>query len=303
MDRAPHARHGKLPAYRRLRTKSGQLIDKLAGPRIPAVGLSFRGRQRNAGSPRAEGELKAELAVRQAELELRESQQALEKLTLRAPRGGLVVYREIWGGSGMKKVQIGDTPWPGMPVVGIPDLSVMQAKTIVNEVDISKVEQDQNVIITVDALEGATYYGKITRLAALARREESTNVKVFDVEVTIDSTDGALRPGMTSECRLIIDRIPDAVSVPLQSVFQKDGKTLVYVMGAGGARAREVVVGPKSSDRIVIEEGLEAGEHVCLRDPTVPLEEIGGESEPTVPTSQPKPTSSRRSGGRMVIIG
>ena len=43
--------------------------------------------------------MKAELAVRQAELELRESQQALEKLTLRAPRGGLVVYREIWGGS------------------------------------------------------------------------------------------------------------------------------------------------------------------------------------------------------------
>jgi len=247
--------------------------------------------------------MKAELAVRQAELEVRESEQALEKLTLRAPRGGLVVYQEVWSGSGMKKVQIGDTPYPGMPVIGIPDLSVMQAKTTVNEVDISKVDRDQNVIITVDALEGATYYGKITRLAALARREESTNVKVFDVEVTIDSTDGALRPGMTCECRLILDRIPEAVSVPLQSVFQKEGKTLVYVAGAGGPRAREVKVGPKSSDRIVVEEGLGAGERVCLRDPTIPLEEIGGESESSTPQSQSKPPTRRRSGGRMLIIG
>lgn len=246
--------------------------------------------------------MKAELAVRQAQLELRESRQALEKLTLRAPRGGLVVFKEIWSGSGMKKVQVGDTPWPGMPVIGIPDLSVMQAKTTVNEVDISKVEQGQNVIITVDALEGATYYGKITRLAALARREESTNVKVFDVEVTIDSTDGALRPGMTSVCRLILDRIPGAISVPLQSVFQKEGRTLVYVMGTGGPRVREVAVGPKSSDRIVIQEGLGQGERVCLRDPTIPLDEIGGEPETTSAAVQPKPPARRRSEGRMLII-
>ena len=247
--------------------------------------------------------MKAELNVRQAELELREAQQRLDKLTLRAPIDGLVVYKEIWGGSGMKKVQVGDTPWPGMPVIGIPDLSVMQAKTTVNEVDISKIEKEQNAIITVDALEGATYYGKITRLAALARREESTNVKVFDVEVTIDSTDGALRPGMTCDCRIITERIPEALSIPLQSVFQKEGKTVVYVMGVRGPFAREVVVGPKSSDRIVILEGLEVDDRVCLRDPTVPLEEIGGEGESTTPQPQPKSKSGSRSGGRMVIIG
>ena len=72
--------------------------------------------------------VKAELNVRQAEMELREAQQALDNLTLRAPIDGLVVYREIWKGSGTEKVQVGDTPWPGMPVIGIPDLSVMQAK-------------------------------------------------------------------------------------------------------------------------------------------------------------------------------
>ena len=240
--------------------------------------------------------MKAELNVRQAEMELKEAEQALDQLTLRAPIDGLVVYREIWSGTGLKKVQVGDTPWPGMPVIGIPDLSIMQAKMTVNEVDISKLEKDQNAIITVDALEGKTYYGKVTRVAALARREESTNVKVFDVEVTLDSTDGELRPGMTCGCQIITGRIQDVMSIPLQAVFQREDTTVVYVMGSRSPRLREVTIGVQSSDRIVILAGLEEGEKVCLRDPTVPLEEVGGESE-TVTTKPTKKVNTRSQSG------
>ena len=243
--------------------------------------------------------MKAELNVRQAEVELKEAVEALDKLTVTAPISGLVVYKEIWGGSGMKKVQVGDSPFMRMPIIGIPDLSVMQAKMTVNEVDISKIEKGQNAIITVDALEGRPYYGKITRVAALARREESTNVKVFDVEVTLDSTDGELRPGMTSNCRIITGRIQDALSVPLQAVFQKEDTTVVYVMGGRSPKIRGVRLGAMSSNYVVIEEGLEEGEQVCLRDPTIPLEEIGGESETVAPPSRPTRSSQRRGSGNV----
>jgi HlyD family secretion protein len=235
--------------------------------------------------------MKAELAVRQAEMELKEAQQRLEKLTLRAPIDGLVVYKEIWKGSGRGKVQVGDTPWPGMPIIGIPDLSMMMAKVTVNEVDISRIEKGQNAIMTVDALEGDSYYGKIRRVATLARREESTNRKVFDVEVAVDSTDGRLRPGMTCDCRIITGRITDAMSVPLQAVFQREDTTVVYKMGSRTPRMQEVKLGAMSSDYIVIEEGLKEGDRVCLRDPTLPLEEIGGEGEVV---SKPKTTRSKR---------
>ncbi len=246
--------------------------------------------------------MRAELNVRQAEAELKEAETALNALVMTAPISGLVVYKEIFTSSGMKKVQVGDSPWPGMPILGIPDLSIMQAKTNVNEVDISKVEKGQNVIVTVDALEGKSYYGKITRVAALARREISTNVKVFDVEVTLDSTDGQLRPGMTSVCRIITGRIPDALSIPLQAVFQKDGKTVVYVMHGVKPRMQEVKVGTKSSDKIVILEGLEEGDEVCLRDPTVPLEEVGGEGESVTPqTAKPKPKTRQNQSVRIMM--
>ncbi len=242
--------------------------------------------------------MKAELEVRQAEIKLKDVENALDKLTIRAPKDGLVVYKKIWSGAGMKKVQIGDSPWPGMPIIGIPDLSLMQASTIVNEVDISRIEKGQNVIITVDAIEGKVYYGKISRVAPLARREETTNVKVFDVEVTIDSTDVQLLPGMTCQCQVITGRIQDVVSIPLQAVFQKEGETVVYVMGPRSYKKREVKVGAKNNDRIIIVEGLEEGESVCLRDPTVPLEEIGSEIEGT---SQPKVKSKSQNVQRVIM--
>ncbi len=239
---------------------------------------------------------KAELAVRQAEAELREDEKNLDALTITAPINGLVVYQEIPSNTGMKKLQIGDSPWHGMAVMKIPDMSTMMARTTVNEVDIADVQKGNNVIITVEALEGKQYYGHIDRLATLARRERETNIKVFDVDVVIDSTDGELRPGMTCECRIITGRIPDVLYVPLQCVFQKDGKTVVYVMKSSGPKMREVKVGPKNSDYIVIEAGLESGEPICLRDPTKPIQSVGGEEGATETPAAPAPRKQEPSG-------
>ena len=241
-------------------------------------------------------ELKSsELDVRQARAELAEAENNLAKLTITAPTDGMVVYLETWTGSGMRKVQIGDTPFPGMPVMSIPDLSKMKADVTVNERDINKIKLGLNAIITVDALEGMNFYGQISRVATLAKRDDATNAKVFEVEVKIDSSGDKLRPGMTCDCRIIVNRIENALFVPLQSVFQKEGKTVIYVREGRRAKEREVVTGIKSSDYVVIKEGLEQGEKVCLRDPTIPLEEIGGEAISTESKKKsPKPSGTVR---------
>ena len=239
---------------------------------------------------------KAQLNVNQVKINLAEAQQALERLTLSAPIDGMVVYEEIFSTSGRKKVAIGDTPFPGMPIIKLPDLSVMIIQGTVKEADINKIEKGQNVIATFEALEGKSYYGKLTRVAALARRDESTNTKVFDIEATLDSTMGELRPGMTCDMTIITDRIEDVLSVPLQSVFQKEDTTVVYVMGSRGPNMREVKVGTQSTNFIVVEGGLNEGELVCLRDPTVPLQEIGGESQPVVQQTQITRTTTNTEG-------
>ncbi len=217
---------------------------------------------------------KAELKVKQAEMNLQQAQEVLDALTLTAPKSGMVVLQYIWTPNGREKVKVGDTLYRGRPLINIPDLSVMLVKTHVNEIDISRVAVGQQVIITLDALEGPTFYGKITNVATLARTERGSDVKVFDIEITIEGEDERLKPGMTAQCKIVTDKIDDVLYVPLEAVFEKEDTTVVYVKKRK-FNSRHVKVSSKNSDYIIIEDGLSEGEEVALRDPTLPLEDLG----------------------------
>jgi RND family efflux transporter MFP subunit len=221
---------------------------------------------------------KAELKVKQADMRLRQAQEQLASLSLTAPKSGMVVLQKIYSPNGLEKLKVGSTPWHGMELISIPDLTVMLVKTQVNEIDISRVQTGQQAVITVDALEGLTFYGKVTNVATLASTEEGSDDKVFDVEVTINGTHENLKPGMTALCTIIVDKIPGKLFVPLESVFEREDTTVVYVK-KGGFSKRQVKVGAKNSDYIIIDQGVTAGEEVSLRDPTIPLEDLGLEKK------------------------
>ncbi len=224
---------------------------------------------------------KAELAVQQAALEVTKYEESLEALTLNAPIGGLVVYKEIWrNGGGRSKVQVGDSPWPGQDLIEIPDLSQMEVVTKVNEVDVNRISVGLEVLMEVDALPGETFRGNVTSVATLAQREGNSDVKTFELKVVVETEDERLRPGMTSSCRIVVDRIAEATFVPLESVFEEEGRTLCYVV-SGGVKAREIELGPRNSDFVVITSGLSVGEKVSLRDPNRPLEDLGTEPPPS----------------------
>ncbi len=241
---------------------------------------------------------KAQLQVERANLELGEAQRELSALTLTAPIDGLVVYKEIWGPSGAAKVKVGDTPWRGQEVIEIPDLAVMQVKASINEVEVSKIAKGQQVLIKLDALPEPTFHGTIAQIATLASRKRNSNVKEFEVMVLIDGSDPRLKPGMSAGVEIITDRLADAMFVPLESVFEKDGKTIVYP--AGSSNPIHVEVSQKNSDFIVITSGLKAGQKISLRDPTLPLEEIGKEAPKSIQKGKKK---SGGDGGEFMIIG
>ncbi|MFC1485484.1 efflux RND transporter periplasmic adaptor subunit [Candidatus Latescibacterota bacterium] len=219
-----------------------------------------------------------ELRVRQAQTRYDAAVEQLKALTITAPRAGMVVLGKMINTSGVEeKIKVGDTPFRGMQLIQIPDMSVMLVDTQVSEVDISLVELGQQVVVTLDALEGPVFYGRITSVASLARTETGSDVKVFDAEVTIDGADSRLKPGMTAQCSIVTSSITDVVYVPLESVFAKDDTTVVYVKRRGFDETK-VVTGEKNSDYIIIQNGVNAGEEVALRDPTIPLSELGIET-------------------------
>lgn len=218
---------------------------------------------------------KAKQEVARATDKVALAQKELEQMTILAPIPGMVVYLEIWKGGSMSKVQEGDSPWPGQGLVNLPDLSEMIVKATVSEVDAAAVDSGQSVVIALDAFPDVTYKGVVTKKGTLARKKDRNSmINVFDVEVLFQEQDENLKPGMSASSRIIVDRIPEVVSVPLESVFEKEGKTVVYV---NGDKERTVTVGRRNDMMIEITDGLSGGEKVCLVDPTLDEQGLPGD--------------------------
>ena len=214
-----------------------------------------------------------------AEADYKMAMKALEDMSLRAPKEGLVVLKEIWKGTGMGKVQEGDQVWPGYPILEIPDLSAMEVKAHLNEVDVGKIKPGQEAIMRLDAFPDKIFKGKVERIASIATKKDwDAKIKTFETVISLNELDPQMRPGMTCLMDVIIEKIPDVITVPIESIFERDGKTIVYVMGSRTAKSKEVVLGKRNNTHIVVSQGLSPGDKIALRDPFAGPE--AGETSP-----------------------
>ncbi len=209
----------------------------------------------------------------------------------------------MWKGSGPEKIRVGDNIWGGVNIISLPDLSHMQVKTYVNEVDVDKLAIGQYATIKLDALPGPSFTGKISNIATLGREKEGEkNVKVFDITIEIDQQDERLKPGMTATSEVVIETIPprqpavaDSIQpppseeiiaesapmplyIPLDAIFERDGRTVVYRLIDGQTEETEVALGKRNDNYVVVEEGLKPDDRVTLHDPTLTDADISGTS-------------------------
>ncbi|HZW40219.1 MAG TPA: efflux RND transporter periplasmic adaptor subunit [Ignavibacteriaceae bacterium] len=228
---------------------------------------------------------KVNIDVQQRRSDLEKAKKDLEMLTLTAPQPGLVVYEMNWNTG--RKVTIGDAPWSGMTIVSLPDLSAMESVTFVNEVDVSRVKKGLPVEIRLDAFRDSAFFGEISSVASLGKTKDNSQIKVFEILVSIKSKSDILKPGMTSSNKIIINEIPNSIVVPQEAVFEKENKKIVYVKNGSSFEEREITVGEKSENYILVKKGLEAGDEVALRDPYSVVDE-SDESGTTSTIQQPE---------------
>ncbi len=210
--------------------------------------------------------------IEQQRLELQEEERELNSLTITAKTPGLVVYSKNWSNNG-RKYAVGDDCWRGANIITLPDLSVMESLTYVNEVDISKVKNHLNVEVRLDAFQDSTFIGNISQVASLGREKgDDSNLKVFEVVVSLSDSSDILKPGMTTRNKIIINKIPDVLFVPHESVFQTEGRQFVFLQNGSSFDRQEVTVGDKSEDFIIITSGLKQGDVIALRDPNEELD-------------------------------
>ena len=162
---------------------------------------------------------KRQLNIERQERDLKKARDDLASTTIKAEKPGLVVYGKVWKGERPEKSASATRSGGGVNVISLPDLSHMQVKTYVNEVEVDKLDTGQVATIKLDALPEPTFHGKIKSIASLGPREgRRKNVKVFDVIIQIEEEDIRLKPGMTATSHVVVETIPPRPTAAPDSV-------------------------------------------------------------------------------------
>jgi len=206
----------------------------------------------------------ADLAVRRVALEksrrqIREAQQAIEELTLRAPRDGILLLAEHpWEG---RKLQEGDAVWVGLAVASLPDLSSLVVDAALSDVDDGRVTPGMEALCTLDVYPGETFHGRVADVAAVAREAPRRPLlRSFPVRIRLDRVDPRrMRPGMSVRVEVMGREVRNALLAPRAGLDL--GVQPPRARLAGG-RTAEIRLGPCSAGECVVEQGLREGERL-----------------------------------------
>ncbi|HDR9075739.1 efflux RND transporter periplasmic adaptor subunit [Burkholderia vietnamiensis] len=190
-----------------------------------------------------------------ARADIRETRAVITQKLIRAPFSGVI---------GLRRVNLGQYLNPGDPIATLTDLGVLYANFTVPQKELSRVSLGQTVRVTTDAYPGRTFEGHVTAIEPQVG-DETRNITV---QATVTNTGQLLRPGMYIDAHLALPGRDAVISVPDTAVqTSQAGDTVVVVeqrdgRGVGVARVRQVRAGARERGRIVIEDGLRAGDVV-----------------------------------------
>ena len=209
-----------------------------------------------------------------AAFDVKLAQHRISVLALRAPLEGIVTILPNYRASGFmgdQPFKEGDQAWPGAGIVEIPDLSTLRIDCRIEESDRARVALSQVAHVRVDALPDRELSGHVARIGALATIDFSGGwpfPKNFELGVGLDQSDPRLRPGMNATARIAVDKIPNAIVIPVEAAFQKSGETVAYVLDGSKFDERTIEVGKRGESQLVVTAGLAPGDRVALKDPT-----------------------------------
>lgn len=179
---------------------------------------------------------------------------------IRAPFDGVIAK---------KAAEVGEILMPGKEIATIVNPDKIYVLATIDEVDVGRLKNGQQVAITVDAFPGETFEGSIRRISPIVSGGK-LETRTADVWVYFNKKDARIKPGMSSDIEILITTLQGVLSVPSQAVIEREGKKQVYVAIGGnlkpGAKAvaklKPVEVGITNWSYTEVTKGLSAGEFV-----------------------------------------
>ena len=200
--------------------------------------------------------------------------QTLQQFTVKAPADGMVIYAREW--NGRKKI-VGTTINPWEPTVAtLPDLSVMESLTYVNEVDIQKIAVGQAVEIKLDADPKKKLTGVVRQVANIGEQRPNADSKVFEVKILVNESDTTLRPAMTTANTIVVATLDSVLSIPLEAVHVEGNRSFAFKQTGSGPVKQEIMLGMMNDNAVVVKKGLAESDIVFLSTPSgdIPLDTL-----------------------------
>lgn len=191
----------------------------------------------------------AQAGLAQAELRLRDA-------TLTAPVDGTV---------GVVNSKVGEMVTGATPITTLIDLTHLQASLTIDETEISRVKLGQEAKITLDAHPGQELRGTVAEIAPTATVQQG--VVTYRVKVDLPQTQLTLKPGMTANVEIILERRQGVLLVPNRAIRTSNGQRVVQVLRLGALAPTEVPVRLGLSNDAVTEvvSGLSEGDRVVTQ--------------------------------------
>lgn len=225
-----------------------------------------------------------------ARLAMETAQRNIDQMRIRAPFDGLVAVKDndtngaAWTGMVVPEYRAGDTVWPGRPVAEVLHESGLELVAKVNEYDRAHLKAGQKAEVAIHAVQGTSLPATIKSVAGASRRSDWgwDTTRMFDVSFQVAGGAAALRPGLTTQVRVMGDPIKAAHYLPRQALFEQDGKPIVFVRRGRSFEPRQVKVSHRTESHVVIAD-LPVGTEVALRNPLAEDKKSGPSAGPVQP--------------------
>ena len=155
---------------------------------------------------------------------------APQQMTLHAPSARTISLPQHWTGSSMASYRTGDRAWPGAAIAELPDATTLRISARVDETERGRLAlAKQPATVQLDAIADRQFTGQTG--ADRSHREPGLSggwplySHNFVLENRISTkADPRLKRGRSGQITVIVDRVPNAISIPAQALFEKSGQ-------------------------------------------------------------------------------
>lgn len=210
----------------------------------------------------------------QSQKNLKQLEEDRDKLKIVAPVDGIVTLGDLeqrrWNNNTPQEIKPGVVLEAGETVASIPDLSKFVVHAEIPEEYRSQLKLELTAKLRSPALADLVMDGKVDYISPVADnaiRWDSDSPKIYNINITTDTTDSRLMPGMTVKVEISVETVRNVLFIPINLVYARAGANYVRVAGRlGGEEERRVTPGRVSMDFVEITDGLSEGETVLRRN-------------------------------------